>query len=89
MRRDAEKDLVKLSIAIARRVLHRELTLDPESIDGLIKVALDKLRIAGTVPRARRIRTRRPSIRALLDRYSSSKVELIPDTYPEQRRRPV
>ena len=52
MRRDGEGDLVKLSIAIARRVLHRELTLDPESIGGLIKVALDKLRIAGTVPRA-------------------------------------
>jgi flagellar assembly protein FliH len=43
MRRDAEKDLLKLAIAIARRVLHREVTVDPESIEGLIKVALDKL----------------------------------------------
>ena len=41
--KDAEKDLLKLSIAVARRVLHRELTLDPMSIEGLIKVALDKL----------------------------------------------
>ncbi len=43
LRKSAESDLVRLSIAVARRVLHRELTLDPESIDGLIRVALDKL----------------------------------------------
>src|SRR5579862_1916575 len=43
IRKDAEGDLLKLSLAIARRVLHRELTLDPESIQGLIKVALEKL----------------------------------------------
>src|SRR5579872_615588 len=43
VRRSAEEDLVKLSLAIARRVMHRELTLDPESISGLVKVALDKL----------------------------------------------
>jgi flagellar assembly protein FliH len=43
IRRDSERDLVKLAIAIARRVLHREVTVDPESIEGIIKVALEKL----------------------------------------------
>jgi flagellar assembly protein FliH len=43
IRKDAEADLVKLSIAVARRVLHRELTLDSESISGIIRVALEKL----------------------------------------------
>jgi flagellar assembly protein FliH len=43
IRRDSEQDLLKLAIAIARRVLHREVTMDPESIGGLIKVALEKL----------------------------------------------
>src|SRR5437868_6476295 len=39
VRKAAESDLLKLAIAIARRVLHRELTLDPSSIEGLIRVA--------------------------------------------------
>ena len=43
IRKDAEGDLLKLSISVARRVLHRELTLDPESIEGLIRIALEKL----------------------------------------------
>ncbi|MEQ1885057.1 MAG: FliH/SctL family protein [Bryobacteraceae bacterium] len=40
---DAEEDMVKLSIAIARRVINRELTTDPEAILGLIKAAGSKL----------------------------------------------
>jgi flagellar assembly protein FliH len=78
MRREAEKDLVKLSIAIARRVLHRELTLDPESIAGLIKVALDKLE-SRELCRVRVHPDQEPLVRGLLDRFSGSKVELIPD----------
>src|SRR5271165_4398401 len=43
IRKDAEGDLVKLSMAVARRILHRELTIDSESISGIIRVALEKL----------------------------------------------
>ncbi len=43
MRREAEADMVKLSIAIARRILHREISVDPEALMGLVKVALEKL----------------------------------------------
>lgn len=43
LRRDAEDDVVKLSLAIARRVLHRELSIDPEAILGVVKAALEKL----------------------------------------------
>ena len=39
----AEEDVVKLSIAIAQRVLRRELTTDPEAILGLVKAAMAKL----------------------------------------------
>ncbi len=42
-RRDAEQDVVKLALAIARRVLHREMSLDREAIIGVVKAALDKL----------------------------------------------
>jgi flagellar assembly protein FliH len=79
MRRDAEKDLVKLAIAIARRVLHRELTLDPESIEGLIRVALDKLQTR-ELCRVRAHPDQKPAIAAALQRFSNShNVELVAD----------
>src|SRR5437868_13765144 len=37
LRRQAEADLVKLALAIARRILHRELGVDPEAMRGLIR----------------------------------------------------
>jgi flagellar assembly protein FliH len=39
----AEQETVKLAIAIARRVLHRELSTDPEAILGLVMAAFQKL----------------------------------------------
>jgi len=41
--RRAETDVVKLSIEIARRVLHREVSLDTSALEGLIRAALEKL----------------------------------------------
>jgi flagellar assembly protein FliH len=43
VRAEAEEDAVKLAIAIARRVLYRELATDPEAILGLVKAAFGKL----------------------------------------------
>ena len=43
LRREAEADIVKLSLAIARRVLRREVAVDPEALHGIIVAALDKL----------------------------------------------
>jgi flagellar assembly protein FliH len=43
LRSEAEADLVKLSLAIARRVLRRELAIDPEALHGLVLSALEKL----------------------------------------------
>jgi flagellar assembly protein FliH len=42
-RAEAEDDAMKLAIAIARRVLYRELATDPEAILGLVKAAFGKL----------------------------------------------
>ena len=42
LRKESEADLVKLSVAIARRILKREISVDPDSIRALIKVALEK-----------------------------------------------
>lgn len=43
LRRQAESDMVKLSLAIARRILRRELSIDPEALHGLTLAALEKL----------------------------------------------
>jgi flagellar assembly protein FliH len=43
VRAEAEDDAVKLAIAIARRILYRELATDPEAILGLVKAAFGKL----------------------------------------------
>ena len=43
LRAEAEADLVQLSLAIARRVLRREMAIDPEALHGLDLGALQKL----------------------------------------------
>jgi len=43
VRRQAEADLVKLSLAIAKRVLHRELAIDADAMQGVVRTALDRL----------------------------------------------
>jgi len=43
LRRDAEQDVVKLALAIGRRIVHRELSMDPDAILGVVKAALEKL----------------------------------------------
>src|SRR5258708_10442319 len=40
VRTEAEASTVELAIAIARRVLHREIATDPEAILGLLKSAV-------------------------------------------------
>jgi flagellar assembly protein FliH len=42
--RRAEADMVRLSVEIARRILHRELSLDTSALEALIRAALEKLR---------------------------------------------
>jgi flagellar assembly protein FliH len=44
LRREAEADTLKLALAIARRVLRRELAVDPEALESLLLGALEKLR---------------------------------------------
>jgi flagellar assembly protein FliH len=42
--RRAEADTVRLAIEIARRVLHREISVDPSALSALVGAALEKLR---------------------------------------------
>lgn len=41
--RQVERQAVELSIAVARRIVHRELALDPELMAALVRVAIDRL----------------------------------------------
>ncbi len=43
LRQEAEGDVVKLALAIARRVIRREVTSDPDALRGLVIAALEKL----------------------------------------------
>jgi len=43
LRQEAEQDLVRLAVAIARRILRRELSTDPQAILGLVKAAFERL----------------------------------------------
>lgn len=77
LRRQAEADLVKLAIAIARRVLRREISVDPEALVGIARAALDKLGATESC----RLRVN-PAHAAALTRYfegAGAKVEVIPD----------
>jgi flagellar assembly protein FliH len=65
LRREAEAEMLQLSLAIARRVLHRELALDPEALHGLVLAALEKLE-AKEITRVRVHPGFEPQVRALL-----------------------
>ena len=49
MVRQAERDMVQLALAIARRVAHREVSLDRELLAAMARVALDRLSEASRV----------------------------------------
>lgn len=42
-RAEAEEDAVRLAIAVARKILHREFALDPDALLGLMKAAMQRI----------------------------------------------
>lgn len=42
-RRDSEPELLRLALAVARKILRRELTVDPHSLLGILKAALETI----------------------------------------------
>jgi flagellar assembly protein FliH len=77
--RRAEADTVRLSIEIARRVLHRELSVDPSALEALIKAAIARLQTQ-EIYRVRVHPDLEPLMRACLEQAGrGSAVELIGD----------
>jgi len=81
--RQTETDAVRLSIAIARRVLRRELTVDPSSIEGLVRAALERLQSQETC-RVRMHPDFVPALRDCVERMGmENRVEVISDAAQE------
>jgi flagellar assembly protein FliH len=43
LREQMEADLVRLAVAVARRILRRELTVDPDALLGIVKSAVERI----------------------------------------------
>jgi flagellar assembly protein FliH len=81
--RQTETDAVRLSVAIARRVLRRELTVDPSAIEGLVRAALERLQSQETC-RVRMHPDFVPALRDCVERMGmDSRVEIISDAAQE------
>jgi flagellar assembly protein FliH len=79
LRKQAEGDTVKLSLAIAKRVLRREVLMDPDAMRGLTIAALEKLQ-AQEIHRVRASTGQAAAIGAILRQAAAHvKIEVIPD----------
>ena len=79
IRQEGEQELVKLSLAVARRILYRELSTDPSSIEGIVHAALQKLQ-QREASKVRVWPAAVPAVRAALERIGSrSGIEIVPD----------
>lgn len=79
LRKEAERDVVKLAVAIARRILRRDLLTDPEAILGVAKAAIEQLD-ARDLLRVRLHPHDAPLLRQMLTaRAVPDAVEVIPD----------
>lgn len=79
LRSEAEADLVRLSLAIARRVLRREMAVDPDALHGLVLAALEKLQ-SQEICRVKLHPSHEALVRACLQQFVTGRgVEVIPD----------
>ena len=79
LRREAENDMVKLSLAIARRILRRELGVDPDALHGLVLAALEKLQ-GQEISRVKVHPSLAASVTACLRKgLAGAAVEVVPD----------
>jgi flagellar assembly protein FliH len=83
LRREAEEDLVRLALAIARRILRRELAVDPDALHGLVLGALEKLQ-GQQICRVRLHPSHAVLVSACLKQMApASPIEIIPDSSRE------
>lgn len=83
LRREAEADVLRLALAIARRVLRREMAVDPDAMHGLILGALEKLQ-AQEISRVRVHPSHAAQLRAWLQPLAGAQaIEVVADSARE------
>jgi flagellar assembly protein FliH len=78
LRSEAERDVVSLALAVARRVLRRQIEIDPDAIQGLVRAALDRISLR-EVLEVRAAAQHAPAIRAVLERMSAPQAVVVQD----------
>ena len=79
LREATTADLVRLAIAIAERILHREITTDAASIEAIARAALEKVQ-SRDVARVVTHPTHEAAIRRLMEQAAPGKpVEVVAD----------
>ncbi len=76
--REAAADLVALALGIARRILHRQLSVDPNALEGLVAGALQKMP-GQEICRLRVHPDLEPGVRQALAREGRAALPLIAD----------
>jgi flagellar assembly protein FliH len=79
LRQEGEVELLKLSLAIARRILHREISIDAEALHGLVHAAMQKLQNR-EISRVRVNPAGADAVRTALERIGAAPaIEISPD----------
>jgi flagellar assembly protein FliH len=78
LRREAEADVVQLALAIARRVMRRELAVDPEALRGLALAAMEKLQ-AQEIHRVRTHPSHAALLASVLREKTGAEIEVVAD----------
>jgi flagellar assembly protein FliH len=83
LRQQAESDVVQLALAIARKVLRREMSVDPSAMQALVKVALEKLE-RQEIGRVYVHPRQAEAVRAALDSYGARAVEVVAEVAKDE-----
>jgi flagellar assembly protein FliH len=78
LRKEAEADLVKLALAVAKRILRRELSVDSEALKGIVSAALEKLQVR-ELSQVRVHPTHEEAVRRHLPNTQGSSIQLVAD----------
>lgn len=78
LRLETEADMVRLAVAIARRIVYRELQTDESAITGVVRIAFEKLRLQEIV-RVVAHPDHHKTLQHLLGRAGGVEVEVVAD----------
>jgi flagellar assembly protein FliH len=79
LRKEAESDLVTLALAVARRILRRELSVDAEALQGVVTAALEKLQVR-ELSRVRVHPSHEDAVRRQLSNVHNISIQLVGDS---------